>query len=178
VSILLGLTEDGKLYIRRSDLERLAERLGSTPEELAERLGAREEPAGRGSRFVLDDPLGFLLSKVLEVEARLRRLEEAGGMGGVKRAEEGAMGDARRVGPSEFEEALRWAYSQARGPTGYAPIRAIMRLVSSKLGLSEAQFAEALAAFAEANRGRVLLLQGGDEKVYIGGRAYGYIKLL
>jgi hypothetical protein len=48
--------------------------------------------------------------------------------------------------------------------------------VVSKLGLSEAEFVERLAKLVAERRGKYILLEGGDEKIYINGRGYGYIK--
>ncbi|MBP1448401.1 MAG: hypothetical protein JZD41_00025 [Thermoproteus sp.] len=165
MGLILGLTDDGRLYVRRSDLEKAARKMGIGVEELAARLGARPEQAGRGARYVIDNAVGLILAKLLELEAKVEQLE----------ARLGSRGDASSA---SFGEALAWAYSQARGPTGYAPLKAVKEMVASRLGISDAEFVKALADYVEANKGKVLLLQGGDEKIYVGGRAYGYIKLL
>ncbi|MEL9991713.1 MAG: hypothetical protein QXP98_05985 [Thermoproteus sp.] len=156
MEIAVNLTEQGVLYIRRSDLERVAKRLGLTAEELADRLGARPEQAGRGVRYVID--WGLVLGKILELEDRISRLE------------------GRRPDGLDFVAVLDLAIRHSAGPTGYAPIKAVKEYVKSRLGISDAEFVERLAKLLAEMKGRYLLLEGGDEKVYINGRGYGYIK--
>ncbi|AEA11891.1 hypothetical protein TUZN_0395 [Thermoproteus uzoniensis 768-20] len=158
MELAVGLTEGGKIYIRRSDLERTARRIGLTADELAARLGARPEQAGRGVRYVIEDGWGLVLSKLLELEERVSRLE------------------GRRVEGADFDQILDVAIKHSAGPTGYAPLKAVKDFVTSKLGLSEAEFVERLARLLAERRGKYVLLEGGDEKVYVNGRGYGYIK--
>ncbi|MGC9169223.1 MAG: hypothetical protein ACP5HD_00570 [Thermoproteus sp.] len=158
MELAVGLTEGGKIYIRRSDLERAARRMGLAADELAARLGARPEQAGRGVRYVIEDGWSLVLSKLLELEERVSRLE------------------GRRAEGADFDQVLDIAIKHSAGPTGYAPLKAVKDFVTSKLGLSEAEFVERLARLLAERRGKYVLLEGGDEKVYVNGRGYGYIK--
>ncbi|MGC8582145.1 MAG: hypothetical protein ACP5I3_00575 [Thermoproteus sp.] len=158
MELAVGLTEGGKIYIRRSDLERAARRMGLAADELAARLGARPEQAGRGVRYVIEDGWSLVLSKLLELEERVSRLE------------------GRRAESADFDQVLDIAIKHSAGPTGYAPLKAVKDFVTSKLGLSEAEFVERLARLLAERRGKYVLLEGGDEKVYVNGRGYGYIK--
>lgn len=146
---------DYKAYVRRSDLERVARKLGLTVDELATRLGARPERVGRGVRYVVE--WGSVLGKLVELEERVSRLEG-------RRAE------------ANFGDVLDQAIKHSAGPTGYAPLRAVKDFVVSKLGISDAEFVERLAKLLSERRGRYILLEGGDEKIYINGKGYGYIK--
>lgn len=158
VELAVGLTEQGRVYVRRSDLERVARKMGLTADELAARLGAKPEQAGRGVRYVIEDGWSLVLGKILELEERVSRLE------------------GRRAEGVDFDQALDAAIRHSAGPTGYAPLRAVRDYVVSKLGLSEAEFVERLAKLVAERRGKYILLEGGDEKIYINGRGYGYIK--
>ncbi len=157
MDVAVGLTETGKVYIRRSDLERIARRIGVTVDELAARLGARPEQAGRGVRYVIDDLWGIVLGKLVELEERVSRLE------------------GRRI-EEDFGKVLDQAIRHSAGPTGYAPLRAVKDFVVSKLGISDAEFVERLAKLLSERRGKYVLLEGGDDKIYVNGKGYGYIK--
>lgn len=157
VDLAVGLTEQGRVYIRRSDLERVARKIGVSVDELAAKLGARPEQSGRGVRYVIDDMWGVVLGKLMELEERVSKLE------------------GRRLG-EDFGKVLDQAIKHSAGPTGYAPMKAVKEFVTSKLGISDAEFVERLAKLLSEKRGRYILLEGGDEKVYINGKGYGYIK--
>jgi len=74
VELAVGLTEQGRVYVRRSDLERVARKMGLTADELAARLGAKPEQAGRGVRYIIEDGWSLVLGKILELEERVSRL--------------------------------------------------------------------------------------------------------
>lgn len=140
--------------VARSQFERLAARLGIPPGELAEELKARVERAGGGFRYVISMESFFAY-----VLARL--------------ASRRPQGD---VDLERFEEALNAAISRLAGATGYARLWEVKEALVAELDISEARFAQLLEELLKARRGSYVLLEGGDVKVAVGGRRYGYIK--
>lgn len=140
--------------VARGRFERLAARLGIPPGELAEELKARVERAGGGFRYVIsmENFFAYVLAHL---------------------APRGPRGAADL---EAFEEALNAAVSRLAGATGYARLWEVKEAVTAELGISEAQFVEMLEALLKARRGAYLLLEGGDVKLAVGGRRYGYIK--
>jgi len=48
--------------------------------------------------------------------------------------------------------------------------------VCRELGISEEEFSRRLAELVQAKRGAYILLEGGDVKVQVGPKKYGYVK--
>ena len=161
----------GELYIRGSDLERFARRIGVSVEDLASTLGARVVKVGGGVRYVisvesLGELVSLLISRVVELERRVDELAIV-------------VGELRRAAlPSddEFEAVLRWAISRTAGPTGYAPLGEVKRLVQSIYQVSDAEFNRRVIALAST--GRYVFAPGGDYRIRINGVEYGFIKVV
>lgn len=162
MDIAVGVTADGVFYIRRSDMERIAKRMGLSADELAARIGARPEQAGRGVRYIIE--WSWIFDKLLDLERRIARLEGAS--------------QERGANIEQFVAALDAAIRSTAGPTGYSSLRAVRDLVVSRLGLSDAQFVELFTKTVLQSRGKYILLEGGDYKVHINGKSYGYIKIV
>ena len=161
----------GELYIRGSDLEKFAKRLGMAVEQLASALGARAVKMGSGVRYVVDleslgDLISALLGRVAELERRVDELALA--VGELRRA--------AQPGDDEFESLLRWAIQRAAGPTGYAPLSEVKRLVQGVYQVSDEEFNARIARLART--GRYVLAPGGEYRVVIGGVEYGFIKMV
>lgn len=141
-----------KFSIRKSDFDRFVERLGADPGEVSKTLKAELVRAGSGFRYVIDmeNFFFFVLERVLE-----------------KR---------RKVTEEAFESSLDKAIEKAAGLSGYASLAEVKKAVIQELGISEEEFAERLADLFQKKRGRYVLLEGGDVKIQIGQRKFGYIK--
>ncbi|MFN3804214.1 MAG: hypothetical protein ACK4SY_04085 [Pyrobaculum sp.] len=141
-----------KFSIRKSDFDRFVERLGADPGEVARALKAEAARAGSGYRYIIDMENFFFF--VLE----------------------GVLQRRRKVTEEAFEDTLDRAVERAAGLSGYASLAEVKRAVIHELGISEGEFVERLAALLQKKKGRYILLEGGDVKIQIGQKKFGYIK--
>jgi len=146
-----------KFTVRKSDFDKFAERLGLNPEELLSHLRAEVVKVGPGFRYVIDMEHFFFY-----VMAKLHSQQKPSG---------GAQVDGR-----SFEEAFNRAVDALAGASGYAKLAEVREAVCRELGISEEEFSRRLAELVQAKRGAYILLEGGDVKVQVGPKKYGYVK--
>lgn len=149
--------EELKFSVRKSDFDRFAERLGVPPSELLDSLKAEVVKVGPGFRYVIDFQNFFFY--VLE---RLHGSQP-------KKAK-------KDVTISEFEEALNKAIVATAGASGYSKLVEVRNYVVQTLGIGEEDFARYLVTLLQEKRGTYILLEGGDVKIQIGAKKYGFIK--
>jgi hypothetical protein len=151
--------DDVKFGVRKSELERFAERIGLRPEELAAALKAEVVKTGSGFRYVISmrNFLYFVVARLYDCLGERRW-------------------SAREISLEEFELALTEALSELAGASGYAKLAEVMDLVARRLGIGEGEFSRKLQELLQARRGHYVLLEGGDVKVRVGSKKYGYIK--
>jgi hypothetical protein len=83
---------------------------------------------------------------------------------------------AQEVTAERFEEALNKAIDRLAGASGYAKLAEVRDSVMQELGIGEEEFIKRLGELLQAKRGLYVLLEGGDVKVQIGPKKYGFIK--
>jgi len=149
--------EEVKIMLRKSDFDRFVERLGMNPDELLAALKAEVEKAGPGFRYVvsLENFFYFVIAKLYSQRPPERR---------------------REVTMEMFEEALNKAIDRLAGVSGYAKLTEVRDYVMQVLGIGEEEFINRLSELLQAKRGLYVLLEGGDVKVQIGPKKYGFIK--
>lgn len=149
--------EELRFSLRKSDFDKFAERLGVRPEELLNELKAEVVKVGPGFRYVIDmeDFFYFVVSRLYGQ----RKAERPGA-----------------APPEKFEEALNKAIDRFAGASGYAKLVDVRNAVVQELGIGEEEFGRRLAELIQAKRGQYVLLEGGDLKVQIGAKKYGFIK--
>ncbi len=148
-----------KFSLRKSDFDKFAERLGINPDELLTALKAEVVKVGPGFRYVIDmeNFFYFVLSRLY-----------AGAQRRPERAQE--------VTAERFEEALNKAVDRLAGASGYAKLVEVKNAVVQELGIGEDEFVKRLGELLQTKRGAYVLLEGGDVKIQIGPKKYGYIK--
>jgi len=62
------------------------------------------------------------------------------------------------------------------GASGYAKLVDVKNAVMQELGIGEDEFVKRLGELLQTKRGAYVLLEGGDVKVQIGLKKYGFIK--
>jgi len=146
-----------KFSLRKSDFDRFAERLGVNPDELLAALKAEVVKVGPGFRYVVDMEsfFYFVLAKLYSQRPPERR---------------------REVTTEMFEEALNKAVDRLAGASGYAKLVDVKNAVMQELGIGEDEFVKRLGELLQTKRGAYVLLEGGDVKVQIGLKKYGFIK--
>lgn len=149
--------EELKFSVRKSEFDRFAEKIGIPPGELLDALKAEVVKAGPGYRYVID--LENFFFYVLE--------KLHGGQKATKR---------REVSLSEFESALDRAIAATAGASGYAKLTEVRNYVMQNLDIGEEDFAKYLLTLLYEKRGTYVLLEGGDVKIQIGAKKYGFIK--
>jgi hypothetical protein len=149
--------EEVKIMLRKSDFDRFVERLGMNPDELLAALKAEVEKAGPGFRYVvsLENFFYFVIAKLYSQRPPERR---------------------REVTMEMFEEALNKATDRLAGVSGYAKLTEVRDYVMQELGIGEDEFVKRLGELLQTKRGVYVLLEGGDVKVQIGPKKYGFIK--
>jgi len=149
--------EEVKIMLRKSDFDRFVERLGMNPDELLAALKAEVEKAGPGFRYVvsLENFFYFVIVKLYSQRPPERR---------------------REVTMEMFEEALNKATDRLAGVSGYAKLTEVRDYVMQELGIGEDEFVKRLGELLQTKRGAYVLLEGGDVKVQIGPKKYGFIK--
>jgi hypothetical protein len=149
--------EEVKIMLRKSDFDRFVERLGMNPDELLAALKAEVEKAGPGFRYVvsLENFFYFVIAKLYSQRPPERR---------------------REVTMEMFEEALNKATDRLAGVSGYAKLTEVRDYVMQELGIGEDEFVKRLGELLQTKRGAYVLLEGGDVKVQIGPKKYGFIK--
>ena len=151
--------DEVKFSLRKSDFDRFAERLGVNPDELLAALKAEVVRVGPGFRYVVDME-SFFYFVVGRLYARSQRRPEK----------------AQEVTAERFEEALNKAIDRLAGASGYAKLAEVRDSVMQELGIGEEEFVKRLGELLQAKRGLYVLLEGGDVKVQIGPKKYGFIK--
>ena len=148
--------DDLKFSVRKSEFEKFAERLGISPAELLDSLKAEVIKVGPGFRYVIDmeNFFYFVLEKLYTPQRKTRR----------------------EVSINEFEEALNKAIAALAGASGYSKLSEVRNYVMRELGIGEEDFEELLTFLLQSKRGSYVLLEGGDVKIQIGGKKYGFIK--
>jgi len=149
--------EEVKITLRKSDFDRFAERLGVSPDELLAALKAEVVKTGPGFRYVvsLENFFYFVIAKLHGQRPPERH---------------------REVTTEAFEEALNKAIDRLAGASGYAKLAEVRDSVMQELGIGEEEFIKRLGELLQAKRGLYVLLEGGDVKVQIGPKKYGFIK--
>jgi len=151
--------DEVKFSLRKSDFDRFAERLGVNPDELLAALKAEVVKVGPGFRYVVDMESFFYF-----VVGRLYA-------GSQRRPEK-----AQEVAAERFEEVLNNAVDRLAGASGYAKLVDVKNAVMQELGIGEDEFVKRLGELLQTKRGAYVLLEGGDVKVQIGLKKYGFIK--
>ena len=148
-----------KFSLRKSDFDKFAERLGVNPDELLTALKAEVVKVGPGFRYVIDmeNFFYFVLSRLY-----------AGAQRRPERAQE--------VTAERFEEVVNKAVDRLAGASGYAKLVEVKNAVVQELGIGEDEFVKRLGELLQTKRGAYVLLEGGDVKIQIGPKKYGYIK--
>jgi len=148
--------DDLKFSVRKSEFEKFAERLGISPAELLDSLKAEVIKVGPGFRYVIDmeNFFYFVLEKLYTPQRKTRS----------------------EVSIDEFEEALNKAIAALAGASGYSKLSEVRNYVMRELGIGEEDFEELLTFLLQSKRGSYVLLEGGDVKIQIGGKKYGFIK--
>ncbi|MEM1663591.1 MAG: hypothetical protein QXD96_05645 [Pyrobaculum sp.] len=148
--------DDLKFSVRKSEFEKFAERLGISPAELLDSLKAEVIKVGPGFRYVIDmeNFFYFVLEKLYTPQRKTKR----------------------EVSIDEFEEALNKAIAALAGASGYSKLSEVRNYVMRELGIGEEDFEELLTFLLQSKRGSYVLLEGGDVKIQIGGKKYGFIK--
>lgn len=148
--------DDLKFSVRKSEFEKFAERLGISPAELLDSLKAEVIKVGPGFRYVIDmeNFFYFVLEKLYTPQRKTRS----------------------EVSINEFEEALNKAIAALAGASGYSKLSEVRNYVMRELGIGEEDFEELLTFLLQSKRGSYVLLEGGDVKIQIGGKKYGFIK--
>ncbi|MEM1889500.1 MAG: hypothetical protein QXN04_05075 [Pyrobaculum sp.] len=148
--------DDLKFSVRKSEFEKFAERLGISPAELLDSLKAEVIKVGPGFRYVIDmeNFFYFVLEKLYTPQRKTKR----------------------EVSINEFEEALNKAIAALAGASGYSKLSEVRNYVMRELGIGEEDFEELLTFLLQSKRGSYVLLEGGDVKIQIGGKKYGFIK--
>ena len=151
--------DEVKFSLRKSDFDKFAERLGVNPDELLTALKAEVVKVGPGFRYVIDmeNFFYFVLSRLY-----------AGAQRRPERAQE--------VTAERFEEVLNKAMDRLAGASGYAKLVEVKNAVVQELGIGEDEFVKRLGELLQTKRGAYVLLEGGDVKIQIGPKKYGYIK--
>ncbi|MGB9705781.1 MAG: hypothetical protein ACPL3C_10045 [Pyrobaculum sp.] len=151
--------DEVKFSLRKSDFDKFAERLGVNPEELLSALRAEVVKVGSGFRYVIDmeNFFYFVVSRIVTVAQK----------------REGA---SRQIALEEFERTLNEVIEKLAGISGYAKLVEVRDAVMEQLGIREEDFARLLSELLQARRGAYVLLEGGDLKVQIGAKKYGFIK--
>jgi hypothetical protein len=149
--------EEVKIMLRKSDFDRFVERLGVNPDELLAALKAEVVKTGPGFRYVvsLENFFYFVLAKLYSQRPPERR---------------------REVTMEMFEETLNKAIDRLAGVSGYARLAEVRDSVMQELGIGEEEFIKRLGELLQDRRGLYVLLEGGDVKVQIGPKKYGFIK--
>lgn len=149
--------EEVKITLRKSDFDRFVERLGVNPDELLAALKTEVVKTGPGFRYVvsLENFFYFVLAKLYSQRPSERRGE---------------------VTMEMFEETLNKAIDRLAGVSGYAKLTEVRDYVRQVLGIGEEEFINRLSELLQAKRGLYVLLEGGDVKVQIGPKKYGFIK--
>ncbi|MEM0370368.1 MAG: hypothetical protein QXR68_07380 [Pyrobaculum sp.] len=145
-----------KFSVRKSEFEKFAEGLGISPAELLDSLKAEVIKVGPGFRYVIDmeNFFYFVLEKLYTPQRKTRS----------------------EVSIDEFEEALNKAIAALAGASGYSKLSEVRNYVMRELGIGEEDFEELLTFLLQSKRGSYVLLEGGDVKIQIGGKKYGFIK--
>ena len=148
--------DDLKFSVRKSEFEKFAEKLGVSPAELLDSLKAEVIKVGPGFRYVIDmeNFFYFVLEKLYTPQRKTRS----------------------EVSINEFEEALNKAIAALAGASGYSKLSEVRNYVMRELGIGEEDFEELLTFLLQSKRGSYVLLEGGDVKIQIGGKKYGFIK--
>ena len=148
--------DDLKFSVRKSEFEKFAEKLGVSPAELLDSLKAEVIKVGPGFRYVIDmeNFFYFVLEKLYTPQRKTKR----------------------EVSINEFEEALNKAIAALAGASGYSKLSEVRNYVMRELGIGEEDFEELLTFLLQSKRGSYVLLEGGDVKIQIGGKKYGFIK--
>ena len=148
--------DDLKFSVRKSEFEKFAERLGISPAEILDSLKAEVIKVGPGFRYVIDmeNFFYFVLEKLYTPQRKTRS----------------------EVSINEFEEALNKAIAALAGASGYSKLSEVRNYVMRELGIGEEDFEELLTFLLQSKRGSYVLLEGGDVKIQIGGKKYGFIK--
>ncbi|AAL63096.1 hypothetical protein [Pyrobaculum aerophilum] len=148
--------DEMKFSVRKSDFDKFAERLGVSPEELLSALKAEVVKVGPGFRYVInmENFFYFVLSKIFEKKRPAQR----------------------EVSQEEFEDSLNKAIDRLAGISGYAKLVEVKEAVTQELGIGEEEFVKRLSELLQRKRGAYVLLEGGDAKIQIGAKKYGFIK--
>jgi hypothetical protein len=149
--------EEVKIMLRKSDFDRFVERLGVNPDELLAALKAEVVKTGPGFRYVvsLENFFYFVIAKLYSQRPPERR---------------------REVTTEMFEETLNKAIDRLAGVSGYAKLTEVRDSVMQELGIGEEEFIKRLGELLQDKRGLYVLLEGGDVKVQLGPKKYGFIK--
>lgn len=149
--------EELRFSLRKSDFEKFAERLGVNPEELLTALKAEVVKVGPGFRYVIDmeNFFYFVISK-LYTQRKTEKTSD--------------------VTLESFENALNKAIDRFAGISGYAKLFDVKNAVMQELGIGEEEFVKKLTELLQVKKGHYVLLEGGDLKIQIGGKKYGFIK--
>jgi len=151
--------DEVKISLRKSDFDKFVERLGVSPDELLSALKAEVAKVGPGFRYVIDME-NFFYFVLARLYANAQRRPER----------------PREVAAERFEEVLNKAVDRLAGASGYAKLVDVRNAVMQELGISEDEFVKRLGELLQAKRGAYVLLEGGDVKIQIGPKKYGFIK--
>ncbi len=111
--------------------------------------------------------LDEILDKLSQNSSRLDKLEQIlSSLSGIKVT----------VSDEEFIKTLNDAISRAIGPVGWASIKEVENIVTSKLNISHEAFEQKLRDIIEKNFDLYELSPGGDKHYLIGGKYYGLIR--
>ena len=148
-----------KFSVRKSDFDEFAEKLGVSPEEILTALKAEVVKVGPGFRYLIDmeNFFFFVLSRLHTQKKEAPPRQQA-------------------PSPERFEEVLNKAIDGLAGASGYAKLVEVKNAVTRELGIGEEEFVRRLQELIQAKRGAYILLEGGDLKIQIGAKKYGYIK--
>lgn len=146
-----------RFSVRKSDFDKFVERLGLSPDEVLSELKVEVVKVGPGFRYVVDME-HFFFYVLAKLHSRPRPVSQ------------------RAVDQSVFEQALNKAIEQYAGASGYAKLVDVKNAVVQELGITDEEFVKRLAELVQSRRGAYVLLEGGDVKIQIGAKKYGYIK--
>ncbi|ABP49717.1 MULTISPECIES: hypothetical protein [Pyrobaculum] len=148
-----------KFSVRKSDFDRFAEKLGVSPEEILTALKAEVVKVGPGFRYLIDmeNFFYYVLSRLHTQKKEAPPRQQA-------------------ASPERFEEVLNRAIDSLAGASGYAKLVEVKNAVTRELGIEEEEFVRRLQDLIQTKKGAYILLEGGDLKIQIGAKKYGYIK--
>ncbi|MEZ0319168.1 MAG: hypothetical protein ABWK05_04135 [Pyrobaculum sp.] len=149
--------DEFRFSVRKSDFDKFVERLGLSPEEVLSELKAEVVKVGPGFRYVIDME-HFFFYVLAKLNNKPKPVQQ------------------KAVDQSVFEQALNKAIDQYAGASGYAKLIDVKNAVVHELGITDEEFVKKLAELVQSRKGAYVLLEGGDVKIQIGAKKYGYIK--